>query len=174
MNNTESTSTPEEIIDPTANPVTDTASTATISKADYEELYGKYIRLYSDFENYKKRAVKERSEIIQMGGSEVMKTILPVLDDLERATKAMDDTNDIVAAKEGVLLIASKLKTSLQQRGLEEMNSIGEVFNSDFQEAIANIPTEDESKKGTIIAEVEKGYLLHGKVIRYAKVVVAN
>jgi molecular chaperone GrpE len=146
----------------------------SVSKKEYEELYQKYIRLYSDFENYKKRALKERSELLQTATTEVFKTILPVLDDFERAMKATETATEVEKIKEGLQLIQTKFMNTLGQRGLKPMPALGEVFNPDLHEAIANVPTDNEEQKGKILDEIEKGYFLNDKVIRYAKVVVNN
>lgn len=134
----------------------------------------KYLRLYSDFDNYRKRTLKEKSEIIKTASEEAFKSILPVLDDFERALKASENLNEAAPIKEGMSLIYHKLRSNTQQKGLLAFDSIGETFNPDTMEAITHIPAEDESKKGKVIDEVEKGYKLGDKVIRFAKVVVAQ
>jgi len=134
----------------------------------------KYLRLYSDFDNYRKRTLKERAETIKTASEDVFKSILPVLDDLERALKASETLSDAASIKEGMLLIFNKLRSNAQQKGLVALESVGETFNPDTMEAITHIPAPDESSKGKVIAEVEKGYKLGDKVIRFAKVVVAQ
>ena len=138
------------------------------------ELNDKYLRLYSDFDNFRKRTAKEKVELIQTGGEDVFKNILPVLDDFERAIKANTETADIKAVNDGVNLVYNKFKSTLTQKGLEEMKSIGEVFNPDLHEAITNIPAPSEDMKGKIVEELEKGYMLNGKIIRFAKVVIGQ
>ncbi len=138
------------------------------------ELNDKYLRLYSEFDNYRKRTLKEKADTIKTASEDVFKAILPVIDDLERAIKANDATADMNALKEGISLIYNKFKNIVHQKGLIPFESIGEVFNPDLMEAITEIPAADESQKGKIIDEVEKGYKLGDKVIRFAKVVIAK
>ncbi|MDQ3191229.1 MAG: nucleotide exchange factor GrpE [Bacteroidota bacterium] len=134
----------------------------------------KFLRLYSEFDNYRKRTSKERVEIINTAGIEIISTLLPVVDDMERAIKSMDEATEIEAFKEGIILIYNKLLHNLTRKGLEAMKTIGEPFDPEFHEAITNIPAPTEKMKDKVVDEVEKGYLLNGKVIRYAKVVVGN
>ena len=134
----------------------------------------KYLRLYSDFDNYRKRTIKERSELIKTAAEDVFKAILPVIDDFERANKANENLDDIKSLKEGYQLIYNKLKNSTQQKGLVAFESKGETFNPDTMEAVTHIPASEESQKGKVIDEIEKGYKLGDKVIRFAKVVVAQ
>jgi molecular chaperone GrpE len=143
-------------------------------EAKATELNDKYLRLYSEFDNYRKRTNKERAEIIKTASEEVFKAILPVIDDLDRAVKANEKAEDITAIKEGIQLIYNKLKNTAQQKGLTPFDSIGEVFNPDIMEAITHIPATDDTQKGKVIDEVEKGYKLGDKVIRFAKVVIAQ
>ena len=143
-------------------------------QAKNAELNDKYLRLYSDFDNFRKRTAKEKSELILSGGEDVFKSMLPVMDDFERAIKSTTDTTDVKTIIEGINLIFNKFKNSLNQKGLAEMKSIGEVFNTDLHEAITNIPAPSEDMKGKVIDELEKGYTLNGKVIRFAKVVIGN
>lgn len=138
------------------------------------ELNDKYLRLYSDFDNFRKRTAKEKIELIQSGGEDVFKSMLPVIDDFERAIKSNAATTDINTINEGVNLIYNKFKNTLAQKGLEEMKSIGEPFNTDLHEAITSIAAPSEETKGKIVDELEKGYTLNGKVIRFAKVVIGN
>jgi molecular chaperone GrpE len=139
-----------------------------------EELNDRFLRLYAEFDNYRKRTIKERVELIQSASSDVISALLPVLDDFDRAIKAFEQSSEIDALKEGIMLVNSKFRTMLSQKGLEEMKSTGETFNTDLHEAVANIAAPTEEQKGKIIDEVEKGYYLNGKVLRYAKVVVGN
>lgn len=138
------------------------------------ELNDKYLRLYSEFDNYRKRTNKERAEIIKTASEDVFKAILPVIDDLDRAVKANEKAEDITAIKEGIQLIYNKLKNTAHQKGLTPFESIGEVFNPDTMEAITHIAATDDAQKGKVIDEVEKGYKLGDKVIRFAKVVIAQ
>jgi len=135
----------------------------------------KYLRLYSEFDNYRKRTIKEKIELGKTASEEVLTSILPVLDDFERAIKAFEISPDSTdALKHGIILIFNKFINILSQQGLQQMKTIGEVFNTDFHEAITNVPVEDAEQKGKVVDEIEKGYILNGKVIRYAKVVVGN
>jgi molecular chaperone GrpE len=143
-------------------------------QAKVDELNDKYLRLYSEFDNFRKRTAKEKIELIQTGGEDVFKSILPVIDDFERAIKSNNETSDIKAVNDGVNLIYHKLKTTLTQKGLEEMKSIGELFDADIHEAITNVPAPSEDMKGKVIDELEKGYTLNGKIIRFAKVVIGQ
>jgi molecular chaperone GrpE len=139
-----------------------------------EELNDRFLRLYAEFDNYRKRTIRERVELIQSASSDIISALLPVLDDFDRAIKAFEQSNGTEALKEGVVLVNSKLKSILVQKGLEEMKSIGEMFNTDLHEAVANVEVPAEEQKGKVIEEVAKGYYLNGKVLRYARVVVGN
>jgi len=141
--------------------------------AKFEELNDKYLRLYSEYDNFRKRTIKEKMELIQFGGADIIKSLLIVMDDLNRGKKAMDETDDINAIKEGFRLIVSKFNDFLLQKGVEEIKSVGEEFNTDYHEAIAQQEVEEE-KKGKVLEEVEKGYIYNGKVLRHAKVIVGN
>ena len=145
-----------------------------ILETELAETKDRLIRLYSEFENYKKRLIKERIEHSKYEGEEILKSILPVIDDFERAIKSFETTNDTNAVKDGVNLIYNKLKRNLDQKGLKQMNSLNEPFNSDLHDAITNLPVEDPSRKGKVVDEIEKGYYYHDKVIRHAKVVVGQ
>ena len=141
----------------------------------YNEINDRYLRMYSEFENYRKRTSKERIDLIRTAGEDIVKALLPVLDDFDRALKAMDTATEIEPVKEGVNLIHAKFKSLLQNRGLTEIESpVGQELDTDFHEAITNIPAPDESLKGKIVDMVEKGYKLGEKVVRYAKVIVGN
>ena len=139
-----------------------------------KDLNDKYLRLYSEFDNYRKRTMKEKSEIIKSASEEVFKAILPVIDDFERAMKANENVEDLASIKEGMGLIFNKLKNASNKKGLTPFNSIGEVFNPDVMEAITHIPAQNDEQKGKVIDEIEKGYKLGEKVIRFAKVIVAQ
>ncbi|HVA98362.1 MAG TPA: nucleotide exchange factor GrpE [Bacteroidia bacterium] len=141
-------------------------------QAKYDELNDKYLRLFAEYENYRKRTAKERIELIKAAGEDVFKSFLPVIDDLERAIKLSKDAKDIKAVNEGIDLIYSKLKHNLTQKGLEPYDSMGKEFNTDLHEAITNVPATSDEMKGKVVDELEKGYMLHGKVIRFAKVVI--
>ncbi|WP_134090377.1 nucleotide exchange factor GrpE [Olivibacter sp. XZL3] len=138
------------------------------------EANNKYLRLYAEFDNYKRRTSKERVELLQTAGKEVIGDLLTVLDDFERARKAMENAEDVSAVKEGIELVYHKLKSILNKKGLKEMESVGQEFNADLHEAITRIPAPTPDLVGKIIDEVEKGYFLNDKVLRYAKVVVGS
>ena len=129
------------------------------------EMNDKYLRLYSEYENYRKRTTQEKADLLLNGSREMMKAILPVIDDFERALAATED--------EGVQLIYNKMMKILEQKGLKAMEVKGEKFDENLHEAITRIPAPEESQKGLVIDVVEKGYYLNDKVLRYAKVVVA-
>lgn len=143
-------------------------------KIKLSELNDKYLRLYSDFDNFRKRTAKEKIELIQSGGEDVFKSMLPILDDFDRAIKSNAELTDIDAIKEGFVLIFNKFKNILTQKGLAEMESAGEIFNTDLHEAVTNIPAPSDDMKGKVVDELEKGYMLNGKVIRFAKVVIGS
>ena len=134
----------------------------------------RHIRLFAEFDNFKKRTSKERLELIQTAGKEVVVSMLPVLDDFERALKQMETAQDLAAVKEGVQMIHNKFKATLEQKGLKEMQAIQQEFNADVHEAITEIPAPTEDLKGKVIDQVEKGYYLFDKIIRFAKVVVGK
>lgn len=134
----------------------------------------KYLRLYAEFDNYRKRTTNERIELFRTANQEVLVALLPVLDDFERSLKAIETATNMESVKEGVQLVSHKLKNILISKGLKPMEAKGEVFNADLHEAITNIPAPSEDLKGKIIDEVERGYYLGDKVIRYAKVVVGE
>ncbi len=136
----------------------------------FAELNDKHLRLFAEFENFKKRTAKERMDLYKTAGESVLTALLPVLDDFERSIKANQKQED-----EGVVLIYNKLKSILETKGLKAMEDpIGQELNTDYHEAITNIPAPSDDMKGKIIDVVEKGYFLNEKVIRYAKVVIAN
>ena len=138
------------------------------------ELKDKYLRQVADFDNFRKRTAKERLELIQTAGKDVISELLTVLDDSERAEKQLETAQDVTALKEGLKLVFGKLRSSLQARGLKPMESKGSDFNPEFHEAITEIPAPTEDLKGKVIDEVEKGYYLNDKIIRFAKVVVGK
>lgn len=141
-------------------------------KDDLAQANDKYLRLYAEFDNFKRRTTKERVELLQTAGKEVIVSLLPVLDDFERAIKATETATDVSAVKEGIALVQSKLKNILTQKGLKEMEAKGTTFDADIHEAITNIPAPTDDLKGKVVDELEKGYYLGDKVVRYAKVIV--
>jgi len=147
-------------------------SQETKLEAEIAELKEKYLRLYSDFENFRKRTAKERIELIKTASEEVLKDLIPVVDDFERSIKASDNESDSAKIKEGNQLIYHKLVRVLDSKGLKAMEDlVGKPFNPDTQEAITQIPAPNEEMKGAVIDVVEKGYTLGDKVVRFAKVV---
>lgn len=141
-------------------------------KAEATDWQNKYLRLYAEFDNFKRRTSKERLELLQMAGKDVISDLLPVLDDFERAQKSVETATDIEAVAEGIKLVHHKLKNILAQKGLKEMKSVGAEFDADIHEGITNIPAPSEDMKGKVLDELEKGYYLHDKVIRFAKVII--
>jgi len=139
------------------------------------EAKDKFLRLYSEYDNFRRRTAKEKLELMQTANENLMLTLLPVLDDFERAESAFSDETKIEAVKEGVTLISQKFVNSLQQKGLKEMDtSEGSEFDTDLHEAITQIPAPKKKLKGKIVDTVEKGYYLGDKVIRHARVVIGN
>lgn len=134
----------------------------------------KFLRLFAEFDNFKKRTAKERIELIKTAGQEIIQEMIGVLDDFDRAQKISTDNNNQEAYPEGMALVHHKLITILTHRGLKSMNSTGEPFNPEYHEAIAEIPATSDDLKGKVIDTVEKGYLLSDKIIRFAKVVVGK
>jgi molecular chaperone GrpE len=134
----------------------------------------KLLRLYSEFDNFKKRTLREKIEFSKMASAETILALLPALDDFERAIKSMTDTKQDVAIIEGINLIYTKLKSTLEQKGLKEMKSAGENFDADLHDALSNVEAEDKKMKGKVVEEIQKGYYLNGTVIRHAKVIVGS
>ena len=143
------------------------------AKAKYAELNDTYLRLYSEFDNYRKRTAKEKLELSATASAAVMRDLLPVLDDFERALQNMEKNGNETDIQ-GVTLIYNKLKSTLQKKGLEDIVAIDCEFNTDEHEALTMVPAPDESKKGKVIDVIQKGYKLNGTVIRFARVVVGN
>ena len=131
-----------------------------------------YIRLMAEFDNYRRRTAQEKLEIVSMASVETIKGLLPVLDDCERALQVLKDSDDSDAAKEGTELIYNKLMTYLKGKGLAVIEALGQPFDTDVHEAVAQFPVQEEEKKGKVFDVVQTGYTLNGKVIRFAKVVV--
>lgn len=166
----------QEVVDVVEEVAQETPEIAVIEKLESElgELKDKYLRLYADFENFRRRTAKEKLELMGTANEELMKAILPVVDDFERAMGSFETVSEIAPLKEGVGLIFTKLAKTLENKGLKSMSSKGEVFNADLHESITQFPAPTEDLKGKVIDEVEKGYFLNEKVIRYAKVVVGS
>ncbi len=142
-------------------------------QAELEEQKDKYLRLFAEFDNFKRRNAKERNELIQTAGKDVIISMLEVMDDCDRAEKQLAESNDIAAQKEGVQLVFNKLRNTLQARGLTAMESINTEFDVEKHEAITELEV-PEKQKGKVVDEVEKGYYLNNKIIRFAKVVVGK
>jgi molecular chaperone GrpE len=155
-------------LEPESNSTTENLETELTKAND------KYIRLYSDFENYKKRNIRERIEQNKMATAEVFLSLIPIIDDLERALKSAEEAKDLDSVQEGIRLIYSKVKNVTASKGLVPMDAIGKPFDPELHDAIANVPVEDKAQKGLIVEEIEKGYYLNDKVIRHAKVIVGN
>lgn len=143
-------------------------------KKELEELRDKYVRLYADFDNHRKRTAKEKLEIIQIAGKDIIKELLPVIDDFERALKALSPAKENDAAREGMNLIYQKLTSNLSAKGLKAMESVGTDFDVNLHEAITEIPAPTPDLAGKVVDEVEKGYYLNEKIIRFAKVIVGK
>lgn len=143
-------------------------------QAEIDQLNDKYIRQVAEFDNYRKRTLKEKTELILNGGQKVLSALLPVLDDLDRAIENIHQSNDVETLKEGVDLIIDKLTKTLSSQGLQKMEVIGNEFDTDFHEAVALIPAPEEAQKNHIIDCIQAGYMLNEKVIRHAKVVVGQ
>jgi len=137
-------------------------------------LNDKYLRLFAEFDNYKRRTQKERIELLQTAGKDVIVSLLTILDDFDRANKAAETAVEVGPIKEGVQLVHNKLMSVLGQKGLKVMESINTPFDTDLHEAITKVPAPSEELKGKVIDELEKGYTLNEKVIRFAKVVVGS
>lgn len=140
----------------------------------FDELNDKYLRLYAEFDNYKRRTVKERLELMNTAARDTIASLLPVLDDFDRAKAVSDDDETDEKFSEGVSLVYNKLYRILEQKGLKAMESTGEPFDAEFHEAVTEIPAPSEEMKGKNIDTVEKGYFLKDKIIRHAKVVVGK
>jgi molecular chaperone GrpE len=142
--------------------------------AELAESRDKYLRLVAEFENFKRRNARERIELIQTAGKEVITELLDVLDDCDRAQKQLDASEDNKALKEGVMLVFNKLRNTLHAKGLKVMETLHQEFDADLHEAITEIPSPAEELKGKVLDEVMKGYYLNDKIIRHAKVVVGK
>ena len=138
------------------------------------DLKDKYLRLYADFENFRRRTAKEKIDLISNANEGLLVALLPVLDDFERALKSAENTSDVEALKAGVKLIFNKFYKVLESKGVKPMDSLGQVFNPDLHEAITQFPAPSDDLKGKIMDETEKGYLLNEKVIRFAKVILGS
>ncbi len=143
-------------------------------KTEYGELKDKYLRLFAEFDNFKKRTIREKMEMMKTAAQDTMTALLPVLDDFDRARKAATDSDKVKLFEEGIGLVYQKLNSVLKQRGLEPMETDGELFDPELHEAFTEIPAPSEDLKGRIVDTIEKGYKLNDKIIRHAKVVVGK
>ncbi|WP_025762415.1 nucleotide exchange factor GrpE [Dyadobacter tibetensis] len=145
-----------------------------MAKLENAELKDKYLRLYADFENFRRRTAKEKLELLSTANADMVKAMLPIVDDFERANASFESSNNLEALKEGVDLISTKLIKTLESKGLKPMVAKGELFDAEIHDSVAQFPAPSEDLKGKVIDEVEKGYYLNDKVIRFAKVVVGS
>lgn len=136
------------------------------------ELKDKYLRLYADFENFRRRTAKEKLDLMGNANEGMLQALIPVVDDFDRAMQSIEQTSEVDALKEGVALIYAKLHKTLEGKGLKPMVSKGELFNADLHESVTQFPAPTDDLKGKVIEEIEKGYYLNDKVIRFAKVIV--
>lgn len=164
----------EEAVTVNGGDPTESGSATDKTTSELAELKDKYLRLYADFENFRRRTAKEKLDMINSANEGLLKSLIPVIDDFERAKQSMDSTDDITAIKEGVDLIYTKFAKTLEAKGLKPMVSKGEPFDADLHESITQFPAPSPDLKGKVIDEVEKGYYLNDKVIRFAKVIVGN
>ncbi len=149
-------------------------SQIALEEQKYNESQDKYLRLSAEFDNYRKRTLKEKSDLLKTAGEDTIIKVLPVLDDFERAMAAMQTSKDIEAVKDGITLIYNKLKETLTQLGIKEIESLNLEFNTDLHEAITKIPAPSEELKGKVVDVVQKGYYLHDKILRFSKVVIGE
>ncbi len=143
-------------------------------QAELNTIQDKYLRLYSEFDNFKRRTNKERIDLFKSASQEVLVSLLPILDDFERALSSIQVSEENKAIQEGVEIVYNKLKSTLTQKGLKEMDVMGKAFDPDFHEAITKLPAPKEDLKDKIIDVLEKGYFLNDKVIRFAKVIIGE
>lgn len=156
------------------NDTTEVNTEITRLKEELEASKDKYVRLFAEFDNYKRRNAKERIELIQTAGKEVIISMLDVMDDCDRAEKQISNTEDVVQIKEGIHLVFNKLRNTLQSNGLKAMDSIGTPFDVEKHEAITEVEVSDKAQKGKVVDEIVKGYYLNDKLVRFAKVVVGK
>ena len=141
---------------------------------EYQELYDKHLRLYSEFENFRRRSRKETADAKEKGRSDMVLAVLPVIDDFERALSSINESTESKDVYEGVELIYNKFKNILSEQGLQEMQPVGETFDPDYHEAMTKMQAPSEDQKGKVIDVVEKGYMLNDRIVRHAKVVVGE
>lgn len=144
------------------------------TKSKLEEQKKEYLFLLAEFDNFRKRTLKEKADLVKNAGEKAMKDILPVVDDFERALQAMRDASDLESVKKGVDLIYNKFNKYLENNGVKPIDSDNAEFNTEFHEAVTTFPTDDDDKKGKVIDTVQKGYMMNDKVLRHSKVVVGQ
>ncbi len=149
-------------------------SQLVIAEQKLIESQDKYLRLSAEFDNYRKRTLKEKTDLLKMAGEDTIIRILPVLDDFERAMAAMQTSKDIEAVKDGITLIYTKLKETLTQLGIKEIEALNLEFNTDLHEAVTKIPAPQDDLKGKVVDVIQKGYFLNDKILRFAKVVIGE
>ena len=143
-------------------------------ETELQEFKAKYLRLYSEFENFRKRTTKEKLDFMKSANEDLILELLPIVDDFERAQKSLKEADDLKALKEGIELIVGKLAKTLEQKGLKPIEAAGQEFDTELHEAITQIPAPSDDMKGKVVDEIEKGYYLGEKVIRYSKVVIGS
>ncbi len=171
---TQQSSNGELMGEPTATEADKNTDTVAQLEEKLADANDKYIRLVAEFDNYRKRTLKEKMDILRNGGEEVIKGLLPVLDDFDRSVAAVAQATDVDAIREGLLLIQAKLLTFLKQQGLSEVEANGKELDTDLHDAVTTTPTANAAQKGKIVDVIQKGYALNDKVIRHAKVVVGE
>jgi len=154
--------------------VEDTRSEEEKLKEELSKINDKYVRLSAEFDNYRKRSLKEKMEMIKSAGQDIFLNILPVIDNFERAMKSIEKSDNIDAVKEGITLIYENFKTFMKQRGVTEIECVNLDFDTDFHEAVTKIPVTDKKMKGKVVDVIEKGYMLSDKVLRFSKVVIGE
>jgi molecular chaperone GrpE len=164
----------QEATDISSEPSSEVAEPTNQLEQELQEMKDKYLRQVAEFDNFRRRNARERIELIQTAGKEVIGSLLEVLDDCDRAEKQLQNNPDVKSMSEGVQLVFNKLRSTLQAKGLKPMNSIGTEFNPDIHEAITEIPAPTAEMKGKVLDELEKGYYLNDKLIRFSKVVVGK
>ena len=140
----------------------------------YQDINDKYLRLSAEFDNFRKRTLKEKADLTKFAGEDLLVSLLPVMDDFDRALQSMDSAENMESLKEGIMLIYNKFSEFFKQRGIQEIESKNKAFDTDLHEAITKIPAPEKKLKGKVVDVIEKGYALNGKVVRYSKVVVGD
>lgn len=149
-------------------------SLVDVLKSQLEDMTNKYLRVSADFDNYRKRTMKEKEEISKHSQEKAVKDLLVIVDDFELAIKHIQNSDDVQSIKEGILLISNKFNEFLNSKGVNKIDDIGQNFNVELHDAVTKIPVEDENQKGKIVDVIKTGYMMNGKVIRYSKVVIGE